>query len=160
MMKFSDSTKLFISIILCEGIGALSSLAAQSSIPIWYAQLQKSPFTPPNFVFPMVWITLYLMMAIAAFFVWRKGLATKGVNLALAFFLVQLIFNALWMPLFFGLQQPFYALIDAVFMAITVAVTTVLFYRQHRGAAALMLPYFLWVCFAAYLNFEVLRLNF
>lgn len=100
------------------------------------------------------------MMAIAAFFVWRKGLATKGVNLALAFFLVQLIFNALWMPLFFGLQQPFYALIDAVFMAITVAVTTVLFYRQHRGAAALMLPYFLWVCFAAYLNFEVLRLNF
>lgn len=159
-MKLGNASKLFICVIVCQGAGILGSFAGQQNIPVWYSGLEKSPLTPPNWVFPVVWITLYFMMAIAAYFVWKRGFDKPLVKPAMAMFVIQLALNAAWTPLFFGAQEVYLALIDIVLMVIATAVTIYLFYRIEKSAAYLLIPYFAWISFATYLNYEVLRLNF
>jgi benzodiazapine receptor len=105
-MGARDITKLVVSIVACQAAGAIGSIFTTPAIPTWYAALEKPFFTPPNWLFAPAWITLYLLMAIAAFLVWRQGLGQKGVNSALLVFLVQLVLNALWSVVFFGLHSP------------------------------------------------------
>ena len=93
-----DILKLVASIIACQCAGLIGSLFTTPSIPTWYASLQKPPFTPPNWLFAPAWITLYLLMGIAAFIVWQKGLDKQGVKRALVVFLVQLVLNGLMFP--------------------------------------------------------------
>ncbi len=159
-MKISDSAKLIISIVICQAAGLIGSLAGQDAIPVWYANLEKSSLTPPNFVFPMVWITLYFLMAIALHLVWKKGADKKGVKLALTLFGIQLALNTLWTVFFFGLRDPFLALADIIVLALLILWTTILFYRHNKNAAYLMLPYLAWVSFATYLNYAFIVLNY
>lgn len=115
----------------------------------WYAALQKPPLTPPNWVFGPVWSALYLAMGIAAWLVWRMS----GVrSLALKLWVLQLILNALWSWLYFGLQQPGWALIEIAVLLAAILSTAVLFYRVRPLAGWLLVPYAAWVSFAAYLN--------
>lgn len=125
---------------------------------IWYAGLIKPALTPPNWVFPTVWLTLYGLMGVAAWLVWRRR-EQRGIGVALTFFVAQLAANALWSWLFFGLHLPLAALLDLVILWLLLLGTTVLFWRQRRLAGALLVPYLAWVSFAGYLNLGIWWLN-
>jgi len=124
----------------------------------WYAQLNKPAWNPPNWLFGPVWTTLYLMMAVAAWMVWRRRDRTI-VSGALAVYSTQLLLNALWSPLFFGAKMMGIALVEILLLEIFILLTIVLFYRVRPVAAFLLVPYACWVGFASFLNFTLWRLN-
>lgn len=121
----------------------------------WYAALQKPAFNPPNWVFPPAWSVLYVLMAIAAWRVWKRD----GLSAAIALWAVQLLFNAAWMWLFFGLHRPDMALVDIAILLVLIAVLTFAFWRRDRWAGGLLVPYVAWVVFAAALNHALWQLN-
>ncbi len=151
--------KLVVSIVACLAAGAIGSIFTRSAIPTWYATLEKPAFNPPNWLFAPVWTLLDILMGIAAFLVWRKGLENRQVRIALIAFLVQLILNALWSVVFFGLQSPLYGLIVITVLWIAILFTTLKFYSISRAAGVLLWPYLLWVTFAAVLNESIWLLN-
>jgi tryptophan-rich sensory protein len=125
----------------------------------WYQTLAKPAFNPPSWVFAPVWTVLYLLMGVSAFLVWRKGPADAAVKVALACFVLQLVFNALWTPIFFGAKQPLIAFADIVLLWLAIAATIICFYRVCKLSAILLVPYILWVSFAAVLNASICMLN-
>ncbi len=133
-------------------VGVLGSVATMDSVRTWYPTLVRPPFAPPSWVFGPVWTTLYLMMGLASWLVWRQGGARPEVRSALAYYGVQLLLNLAWSWLFFGLKQPFLALLDIVALLVLVAVTALRFAAISRGGAMLMVPYLAWVLFATVLN--------
>ena len=124
----------------------------------WYASLVKPSWNPPNYLFGPVWTVLYVLMAVAAWIVWRKA-AFSGAGLALTLFVVQLALNALWSYLFFGQHRPDIAFFDIVALWVAIVVVAALFWKVDHVAGGLMVPYVLWVSFASYLNFVLWRLN-
>ena len=157
--KPGDIFKLIISIVVCELAGVIGSIFTISAIPTWYAALQKPSFTPPNWLFAPAWGTLYLLMGIAAFVIWRKGLDDKRVKAALIVFLIQLILNALWSIVFFRLESPLFGVIVIVILWIVILFTILKFFRISTLAGGLLLPCIGWVTFAAALNVSVFILN-
>ena len=141
-------------IALSQAAGLIGSVFTASSISSWYQYLAKPELNPPSWVFGPVWTTLYLLMGIAAYLVWRVR-ALK----AHAVFFVQLALNALWSVLFFGLRSPGLALIEIALLWLAILVTIVSFNRVSRTAAFLLVPYLLWVSFATYLNYSIWILN-
>ncbi len=158
-MKLNNAAKLAIAIVVSEGAGAIGSVFTVSAIPNWYVGLAKPALNPPGWIFAPVWTTLYALMGIAAFLVWKKGLEKKEVKAAIAAFSVQLFLNAIWSILFFGLHDPLFAFVDIVFLWIAILWTIIAFYKISRAAAYLLFPYLLWVTFAAYLNYSIWYLN-
>jgi benzodiazapine receptor len=158
-MKKSDTLKLVVSILLCQLAGVIGGLFTASSVNLWYATLTKPSFNPPNWIFSPVWITLYALMGVALFLVWRQGLQTDSVKSALIVFGLQLALNTLWSLLFFGLKMPFLALIEIVVLWSLILITLLKFKKISRLAGLLLIPYFLWVSFAAVLNFFLWYLN-
>lgn len=158
-MRSGDLPKLIISVIVCVVAGFIGSLATMKSIPTWYAGLTKPSFSPPNALFGPVWTALYIMMAAAAFLVWRRGFETEPVKIALIVFGAQLILNILWSILFFGLKMPGLAFCEIILLWILILATILLFRKVTNVAAWLMVPYILWVSFAAALNYSLWRLN-
>ena len=141
-------------VALCEAAGLVGTVFTLQAIPEWYALLNKPAFSPPNWLFGPVWTTLYFMMGTAAWLVWqRQGTA------ALKVFWLQLALNALWTPLFFGLQNPLAGLVCIALMWLAIVWTIVGFWRVSRPAALLMLPYLAWVSFATALNYAIWTLN-
>jgi benzodiazapine receptor len=142
-------------LILCFATTAPAALFPPAE---WYAALNKPSWHPPSWVFGPVWTTLYAMMAVSAWLVWRQGgfARQKG---PLGLFLVQLALNAAWSPLFFGLQQPGAAFVCIIALWLAIAATILVFRRVHRIAAWLLVPYIAWVSFAAVLNGVLWRLN-
>ena len=124
----------------------------------WYAQLKKPSWNPPGWIFGPVWTALYTMMAVAAWLVWRRG-GWAVQRKALVWFLVQLVLNALWSPLFFGWKNPGLAFAEIVLLWLAILGTLLAFWKAHRAAGALLLPYLAWVSFAAVLNFTLWQLN-
>ncbi len=145
-------------VILAFSAPAISALLSMSGPDAWYADLNKPLFNPPGWVFGPVWTILYLTMGVAAWLVWRNGNAASLVW-PLGLFLVQLILNALWTPLFFGMHRPGLALIDIAALGVAIGATTVAFYSSSKTAAALFIPYWLWVSFATVLNASIWWLN-
>lgn len=158
-MKPRDIIKLIVSIVACQGAGLIGSLFTTAAIPTWYAGLQKPFFTPPNWAFAPAWITLYILMAVAAFLIWRKGLDQKGVRFALIIFLIQLVLNTLWSIVFFGLESPLYGIIVIIALWIAILLTMIKFFKLSTIAGALLTPYIGWVSFAAVLNVAIWMLN-
>jgi benzodiazapine receptor len=158
-MGARNIVKLIVSIVACQCAGLIGSLATTPNIPTWYATLEKAFFTPPSWLFAPAWITLYLLMAVAAFLIWRKGLAHDGVKCALTLFLVQLVLNALWSVVFFGLQSPLYGMVVILALWIAILLTIIKFFKLSVAAGSLMLPYILWVSFASALNIAIWVLN-
>jgi tryptophan-rich sensory protein len=152
-------SRLFICVGAVLAASAIGSFATMRAIPTWYKGLAKPSFNPPNWLFGPAWTVLYLLMAVAAWLVWKQGLGAVGVKLALAAFLVQLILNCLWSILFFGLRSPLAGLVDIVAMWLAILATIILFFRVSVPAGVLLLPYIAWVSFAALLNAAILRLN-
>jgi translocator protein len=124
----------------------------------WYASLAKPSWNPPNAIFGPVWSVLYALMAVSAWLVWRR-VGFSGAGAALGLFVVQLVLNALWSYLFFGLHRPDIAFFDIVVLWVVILAVLLLFWRVDRTAGALMLPYLAWVGFASCLNFVLWRLN-
>ena len=144
---------------ICLLIGFLSGFATQSSVSDWYVSLNKPGFTPPDWLFGPVWTVLYIMMGVSAGIVWSKGYYHKWVKTALYHFGFQLIFNALWSLVFFGFQSPFWALLVILVLMMLILGTIRWFNIVSRTAAYLLIPYFLWVCFASLLNYQIWILN-
>ena len=151
--------KLLASVAACQLAGALGAIFTSSAIPSWYAGLKKPEFTPPNWLFGPMWISLYLLMAVAAWRVWQKGLAHPGVRRALAVFIAQLLLNALWSPVFFGLRAPLAGAVVIILLWLAIALTIALFWNVSRSAALLLIPYILWVSLATALNISIYLLN-
>lgn len=124
----------------------------------WYAQLNKPSWHPPNWIFGPVWTALYILMAVAAWLVWWRG-GFAGQSQALGLYLLQILLNALWTPLFFGLHHPALAFAEIILLWVALLSTVLVFWKTHRLAGALLIPYLAWVTFAAVLNFSLWRLN-
>lgn len=147
---------LFIGVTFAAaGIGGT---ATASSVGTWYPTLVKPTWNPPSWIFGPVWSTLYLLMAVAAWRVWRH-LEHPQRRVALTLFFVQLALNALWSVLFFGLRSPGLALVEVVLLLGTIAATGLKFWRIDRVAGLLWLPYVAWVSFATLLNATIWWLN-
>jgi len=149
--------KLIVCIAICQFAGLVGSLFTFQSIPTWYASLAKPFFTPPNWLFGPVWITLYILMGIALYLLWEKGL--KKNNTATRLFITQLVLNAAWSVIFFGMQLVFIAFIEIVILWAFIALTIWKLRPVDTKAAWVMLPYIIWVTIAAALNMGVWLLN-
>jgi len=158
-IRGSDLSKLLVSVLACQLAGVIGSVFTSPAIPGWYATLTKPGFTPPSWIFAPVWITLYLLMGISAFIVWRRGLALKEVRIGLGVFVAQLILNALWSVMFFGLRSPLAGFVVIVLLWLLILLTIALFRKVSMAAAVLLLPYILWVSYASVLNYSIWRLN-
>jgi tryptophan-rich sensory protein len=157
-MQIKSWPALLISIVICNLAGALGSIFTARTVDTWYIELVKPSFNPPSWVFGPVWTTLYILMGISLYLVWidRKKKFKKP---ALTVFGIQLALNALWSILFFGLQSPFYAFIEIIFLWAFILASIYYFYKISKPAAYLLIPYIAWVSFAAILNFFIYYLN-
>jgi len=147
-----------MSIALCQLAGVLGSLFTSPAIPTWYKTLNTPFFTPPDWIFGPVWICLFILMGISLFTIWRRQDHPRF-KLTLVFFLIQLILNILWSVAFFGLRSPLLGLVDIVLLWVAIVLTIQHCLRITRTAGLLLLPYIIWVSFAAFLNFSLWILN-
>lgn len=158
-MHSRDWFKLGAAVLVSELAGIIGTFFTTPAIPTWYADLVKPSWNPPSWVFGPVWTTLFALMGIAAFLVWRKGLQRRDVRIALGVFAVQLVLNTCWSILFFGLRNPGAAFAKIIALWLAILATIVTFFRISKTAAWLLLPYIAWVSFAAYLNYTIWMLN-
>ena len=137
--------------------GAIGSWATFANVRTWFPLLLKPAWNPPSWLFAPVWTTLYVLMGVAVWRAWRAG-GPAAPRLVRGYF-VQLVFNAMWSVLFFGLKQPAWALADIVILWCLLVWLQFGLWRQDRPAGALWVPYLLWVSFATALNEAIVRLN-
>lgn len=157
MNKYLKITYL---VAICLAVGYLSSKVTQSSITTWYPTIEKPVFNPPNWVFAPVWTLLFIMMGVSAGLIWdkitdQKELVKKG----LLFFTAQLVLNALWSYLFFGLKNVLLASIEIVILLLVIFETYQVFNKIDKKASYLLIPYMVWVSFATLLTVSILVLN-
>lgn len=133
-------------------------LGSQATNPEWYSSLDRPSWAPPSYLFGPVWSTLYLLMGIAAWLVWRRH-GFRGAGVALGLFLVQLVFNGAWSWIFFGVNRMGLAFAELVALWLLILATMIAFFRVRRAAGWLLLPYLLWVTYAGALNFALWRMN-
>jgi len=158
-LQASDIVSLVVAVVIPLVVGGLGGVATASAIPTWYQGLNKPAWNPPNWVFGPVWTLLYILMGVAAWLVWRQGWDNPQVQVALAIFAVQLLLNLFWSLIFFGLRSPGWAVLEIAILWGFILATIVQFYRLESVAGLLLIPYQLWVTFAAVLNAAVWQLN-
>ena len=159
-MKTKDRILPIVSfVLLCLGIGWLSSMVTRIAVVEWYADLEKPFFSPPNQLFAPVWLVLYVLMGWAAGRVWFYGKHHRWGKTALYHFGAQLIFNGLWSLVFFGLHSPLLGLIVIAILWILIERCIFWFRLVDRRSAYLLYPYLIWVSFATLLNAVILYLN-
>jgi tryptophan-rich sensory protein len=153
-------SRIAIVVIICLIVGYVSGMVTRPSITTWYPTLVKPSFNPPNWIFAPVWTSLYIMMGIAAGLVWNQITDHKeAVTKALQFFAIQLVLNALWSYLFFGMHNLMLASIEVVLLWLLIFETYSQFAKINKTAGYLLLPYLAWVSFAAVLTGSIWWLN-
>jgi translocator protein len=153
-------SRIAIVVVICLAVGYLSGMVTRASITTWYPTLVKPSFNPPNWIFAPVWTSLYVMMGVAAGLIWNQITTQKAaVTKALQFFTIQLVLNALWSYLFFGLHNLMLATIEVVLLWLMIFETYSQFAKINRTASYLMLPYLAWVSFASVLTASIWWLN-
>jgi tryptophan-rich sensory protein len=161
--RAQDILALAAFLAICLIAGGLGTLATTPNIPTWYAGLTKPSFNPPNSLFPVVWTVLYILMAVAAWIVWRERHKRPGIarqsSFALVPFFIQLVLNVAWSFAFFGAHNPFFGLVVIAILLASILWTIAAFWPIARGAALLLVPYAAWVTFAAILNGAIYELN-
>lgn len=145
------------SVLISLAAGGIGSLATVSNIPTWYEPLNKPPLLPPNSVFGSVWTLLYILMGAALAAVILKKANKK--QSAYLWFGVQLALNTLWSIVFFGLHQPWFAVVIILALLAAISMTALRFHRIIPLTLWAFIPYLAWVCFATYLNIGVAVLN-
>lgn len=146
---------LILFLVACFAVAGLGSFATNPEIPTWYAKLKKPAWTPPNWLFGPVWTTLYAAMAVAAWLVWKR----EGWQAALTLFAIQLVLNLAWSFIFFRFHNPGWAFAEIVLLWIAIAATAISFAPVSKVSAALLVPYLVWVTYAAALNLSIWRMN-
>ena len=153
-------SRILLCVAICLAVGYLSSITTQSSIKTWYPTIEKPIFNPPNWVFAPVWTMLFILMGIAAGLVWNKLESNKElVKKGLLFFTIQLLLNALWSYLFFGLNNVLLALIEIILLWLIIYETYHIFRQIDKKASYLLIPYLAWVGFATILTGSIFWLN-
>jgi benzodiazapine receptor len=145
-------------LVACFAVAGVGGWFTSMGMPGWYMSLEKPSWNPPSWVFGPVWTTLYVLMAVAAWQVWRQA-GPGGAAAALTLFFVQLGLNLAWSGIFFALRSPGWALVEIVLLWLAILGTASLFFRHSTLSGTLMIPYLLWVTFAAVLNGAIVRLN-
>lgn len=151
--------KLFISILIPLLVGAIAGIFTTSGVDGWYAVANKPSFNPPNWIFAPVWTTLYILMGIALYLVWKSDAAKNIKQTAVVLFAVQLTLNFFWSFIFFSLQQTGWALVEIIAMWLAIVATIIWFGKISKTAAWLLVPYICWVSFATVLNYAIWKLN-
>jgi tryptophan-rich sensory protein len=151
--------KILLSALTMLLLGGLGGFLTSSSLKDWFEALEHPPGRPPNWLFGPVWSALYLMIGISFALIWHHHPKQIGKTRPTFFFATQLIFNLLWTPLFFGFHQIAAALITIILMWVFIFLTIREFSKYSKPAAALLIPYLLWVSFATYLNAGYAWLN-
>jgi benzodiazapine receptor len=158
-MKVENIIKLIFSISICQLAGVMGSIFTSPSIPVWYANLQKPFFGPPNWIFAPVWILLFTLMGISLYLILIENFEDNVVKIGIVIFSFQLILNVSWSFLFFSLQNILFALIEIIILWFAILLTIYQFWKINKKSSYLLIPYLLWVTFAAILNFAIWRLN-
>jgi len=158
-MEKGDLFRLILSIIICQMAGVIGSIFTASSVASWYPTIVKPPFTPPGFYIGLIWIVLFALMGVSLFLIWRDSSGDLATRNALYLFIAQLIFNILWSAAFFGMRSSISGLVVIAILWILILITIIKFLPINRTAALLLIPYIIWVSFAAYLNYSIWRLN-
>jgi len=153
--------RLIIALAIPQVAGLLGSIANINSLDAWYETLNKPGFNPPNWIFAPVWILLFILMGLALYLVWQKKnwFNVKKIDSALIFFIFQLVLNIVWSWLFFYFQSPKAAFVEILVLLGSIIWNIFLFYKIDKKAGLLLLPYALWVSFAAVLNWIFVILN-
>jgi translocator protein len=157
-MNKTLSLKFLVSIILPLSLGAIAGMFTSQSVPEWYATLNKPSFNPPNWIFGPVWKTLYILMGISFFLVWKQE-ASKDRNRAILIFLLQLLLNFAWSFIFFYFNMIGLALVEIILLWISIVMMLIVFYKIKPIALYINIPYLLWVTFATVLNASYCFLN-
>lgn len=151
---------LIVFILLCLGAGGLGSLATTPELNDWYKTVERPDWNPPSWVFGPVWTTLYILMGIAAWLVWKPaGFKDRGAGIALSLFAIQLVLNVAWSWLFFRMHEIGWAAVEIVVLWLALLATTIAFFRRSQLAGWLLIPYLGWVTFASFLTFTIWRMN-
>lgn len=155
----SNIVKAIIAIALPLMVGATSGFFTVTGVESWYQTIQKPSWNPPNWIFGPVWTTLYIMMGVALFLVWKEDTSEELKKIAFTLFAVQLILNFFWSFIFFNQQQPGWALVEIIAMWVFILLTIFAFAQVNKTAAWLLVPYISWVSFATILNYTIWQLN-
>ena len=145
-------------VLVCEAVGIVGSRFTDTGAGSWYDQLDKPSFNPPGWVFAPVWITLYALLGISAWLVLRTPAGERRAT-AIGAFVIQLVLNGLWTPIFFGAERATVALIVIVLLDIAATVMVVAFHRVDPRAAWMNVPYLAWLAYATLLNASIVVLN-
>lgn len=156
--RLKEGGKLALCLLFCLAAGLLGSYFASRGVPGWYQTLEKSPLNPPDWVFAPLWFILYCLMGTALYLVWKAPHNPEKLP-AFAWFLAQWSFNILWSEAFFGLHLPEMGISIILLLWGLIVITMIRFWKIDPRAGRLLWPYWLWVSFAAYLNWEIYRLN-
>ncbi|HMB26213.1 MAG TPA: TspO/MBR family protein [Patescibacteria group bacterium] len=156
-MAYQKAYKFLASIIICQMAGLIGSIFTTPQINTWYKTLTKPSIAPPNWIFGPVWTLLFVLMGISLFIIWNQKSKPR---LGILFFIAQLALNIFWSVLFFGLQNPYWALVEIVFLFIFIVLTIWRFWKKQIWAGLLLIPYAAWVAFATVLNFLIWRINY
>lgn len=155
----NNTIKLIVSIAIPLIVGGTSGFFTVTGVESWYQTIQKPSWNPPNWIFGPVWTTLYVMMGIALFIIWKSDAAENLKRNALIVFGIQLILNFFWSFIFFNQQSPGWAFAEIAVLWLAIFATIILFAKINKTAAWLLVPYISWVSFAAILNYTIWKLN-
>lgn len=147
---------LIIAILIPIAVGSISALFT-NNVPTTYNQLNLPTFSPPSYVFPIVWLILYILMGISSYLIYIT--ANQYRMVALRIYVLQLIFNFFWSIIFFGLNMYLFAFVWLWCLIMIIILMILIFYQVNPIAAYLQIPYLIWALFAAYLNFSIIMLN-
>ena len=148
-----------INVLIPFIFAGLGGLITVKSVNTWYTTIQKPSFNPPNWLFGPVWSTLFLLIGISSYLIWRKREQIAHFPRTVAIYFIQLILNLGWSFLFFYSHLIGAALMEIIALLISIIVNAIVFYKIDKTAGLLFIPYFLWVSFAAFLTYNIFILN-
>ena len=155
----NNSIKLIIAIAIPVAVGAISGFFTATGVESWYQTINKPSWNPPGWIFAPVWTTLYIMMGVALFLVWKSDSSDILKKTAITLFAIQLVLNFFWSFIFFDQHQIGWALVEIIVMWIFILLTIFAFGNVSKLAAWLLVPYISWVSFATILNYTIWKLN-
>lgn len=155
----NNSIKLIIAIAIPVAVGGISGFFTATGVDSWYQTINKPSWNPPGWIFAPVWTTLYVMMGVALFLVWKSDSSEVLKKTAITLFTIQLVLNFFWSFIFFDQQQIGWALVEIIAMWIFILLTIFAFGNVSKLAAWLLVPYISWVSFATILNYTIWKLN-
>ena len=151
--------RILVVVVTCLVVGYFSGMVTRLAITTWYPTLVKPSFNPPNWIFAPVWTTLYILMGIALYIVWKSTATASIKQTAILLFVVQLTLNFFWSILFFKFQLTGWAFVEIIAMWVAILFTILWFGKISSTAAWLLVPYICWVSFASLLNYSIYKLN-